>query len=109
LRFDLNLTCEFNYKITFEFYLTYRWSYLIQLIMSSKGKYAPPAAQKEEGGIPDEEGVEQKDFVVSKGLTSQEAAALLETWGRNELQEKSKAHVNKLHCIIYRHLQEPFF
>jgi len=29
------------------------------------------------------------DFVISKGLTSAEAAKLLEQWGRNELEEKS--------------------
>jgi len=67
--------------------------------MSSKGKYAPPSAQKEAGVIEDEEGVEQRDFVVSKGLTSQEAASLLESWGRNELQEKSKANV--INCTAY--------
>eukprot|EP00601_Ochromonadales_sp_CCMP2298_P028586 CAMPEP_0173333584 /NCGR_PEP_ID=MMETSP1144-20121109/4974_1 /TAXON_ID=483371 /ORGANISM="non described non described, Strain CCMP2298" /LENGTH=910 /DNA_ID=CAMNT_0014278565 /DNA_START=53 /DNA_END=2788 /DNA_ORIENTATION=- len=71
--------------------------------MSSKGKYAPPSAQKEAGVIEDEEGVEQRDFVVSKGLTSQEAASLLESWGRNELQEKSKANW----IIFLEQLKEP--
>lgn len=43
-------------------------------------------------GIPmSEDGVSHKDsFVPSKGLTSAEAEVLLEKWGRNELEEKSK-------------------
>jgi len=43
-------------------------------------------------GIPDESELEEDrgdaNFVESKGLTSQEAAKLLEQWGRNELPEK---------------------
>ncbi|KAJ1395842.1 putative P-type H+-ATPase, partial [Ochromonadaceae sp. CCMP2298] len=71
--------------------------------MSSKGKYAPPMAQKESQGLPDEEGVEQRDFTPSKGLTTAEAEALLQQWGRNELQEKSKAKW----LIFLEQLKEP--
>jgi hypothetical protein len=35
-----------------------------------------------------------KDFVPSKGLTTQEAAELLQKWGRNELEDKKKSKVN---------------
>lgn len=46
-------------------------------------------------GIPmSEEGEEKpKLFTPSKGLTSAEAARLLEQWGRNELAEKNKSKV----------------
>ncbi len=70
-----------------------------------KGKYVP-VAQKEDGTpgsnmksvhIPmedDEEGDgEAKQFVASHGLSSAEAAALLEKWGRNELEEHHKPKV----------------
>jgi hypothetical protein len=70
-----------------------------------KGKYAP-VPQKEDGTpgsnvksvhIPmedDEEGDgEPKQFVASHGLSSAEAAALLEKWGRNELEEHHKPKV----------------
>lgn len=41
-----------------------------------------------------EEGEEKvKMFTPSKGLTSAEAARLLEQWGRNELAEKNKSKV----------------
>lgn len=48
-------------------------------------------------GIPmTEEGVDQKDsFIPSKGLTSAEAARLLQQWGRNELAEKKKSKVGE--------------
>mmetsp|Transcript_19959 Transcript_19959/g.33403 ORF Transcript_19959/g.33403 Transcript_19959/m.33403 type:complete len:906 (+) Transcript_19959:83-2800(+) len=70
--------------------------------MASKGKYAPPAAQKEEG-IPDEEQVEQKDFTPSRGLTTSEAEALLKQWGRNELEE----HHKPKWLIFLEQLKEP--
>jgi hypothetical protein len=70
-----------------------------------KGKYTP-VAQKEDGTpgsnvksvhIPmedEEEGEgERKEFVASHGLSSAEAAALLEKWGRNELEEHHKPKV----------------
>jgi hypothetical protein len=45
-----------------------------------------------------EEGVEKtKEFVPSKGLTTEEARQLILKWGRNELEDKKKAKV----FIIY--------
>ena len=46
-----------------------------------------PLEEDEEGGD------SRKSFVASRGLTSQEAAKLLERWGRNELEEKTKPKV----------------
>ena len=76
------------------------------LIMSAtqKGKYSPvaQAEDKEKRSnvdsvhIPmedDDEGADRKSFVASRGLTSAEAAKLLERWGRNELEEKNKPKV----------------
>ena len=41
-----------------------------------------------------EEGSEKvKEFIPSKGLTLEEAASLLEQWGRNELEDKKKPKV----------------
>jgi len=53
---------------------------------------AQPSSNKEEDHIPmDEEGSGKvKEFVASKGLTTQQAQELLEKWGRNELAEKTK-------------------
>ena len=53
-----------------------------------------------------EEGEEKvKLFTPSKGLTSAEAARLLQEWGRNELEEKKKSKVrwqlkNVTVCLI---------
>ena len=41
----------------------------------------------------EEEGVEQKSFTPSKGLTTAEAETLLEKYGRNELEEHVKPKV----------------
>jgi hypothetical protein len=47
---------------------------------SSESKGSKEIHMKEASGEP--------EFVVSTGLTSQEAAVLLQKWGRNELPEK---------------------
>ncbi len=45
--------------------------------------------------IPDEEeGEKPKEFIPSKGLSSEEAKVLLEKWGRNELTDKKKPKVS---------------
>ena len=46
-----------------------------------------------------EEAAIKKDFVVSKGLTSAEAAQLLQKWGRNELEDKQKPKVKYICCF----------
>lgn len=61
--------------------------------------YEPPHSDKSHDdssasqGIPmTEEGAEKtKEFTPSKGLTTEEAARLLQQWGRNELEDKKKA------------------
>lgn len=59
---------------------------------------AQPSSNKEEDHIPmDEEGSGKvKEFVASKGLTTQQAQELLEKWGRNELAEKTKPKVSQV-------------
>mmetsp|Transcript_3655 Transcript_3655/g.7395 ORF Transcript_3655/g.7395 Transcript_3655/m.7395 type:complete len:913 (-) Transcript_3655:78-2816(-) len=74
----------------------------MQKMQASKGKYAPPAAQ-EEGGIPDEEGIEQRDFTPATGLSTSQAEQLLAQHGRNELEEKSKPNW----LIFLEQLKEP--
>eukprot|EP00598_Pedospumella_elongata_P004046 CAMPEP_0184967086 /NCGR_PEP_ID=MMETSP1098-20130426/584_1 /TAXON_ID=89044 /ORGANISM="Spumella elongata, Strain CCAP 955/1" /LENGTH=932 /DNA_ID=CAMNT_0027488487 /DNA_START=42 /DNA_END=2840 /DNA_ORIENTATION=+ len=56
-----------------------------------------PLEEDEEGGD------SRKSFVASRGLTSQEAAKLLERWGRNELEEKTKPKW----LIFLEQLKEP--
>lgn len=46
------------------------------------------ASDKKGGGIPMEDEHTTKEFVPSKGLTSQEASARLIQYGRNELEDK---------------------
>lgn len=68
---------------------------------SQKAKYTPveqvdDAHKSSNAHIPmeeDEEGGDRKSFTASRGLTSQQAAELLERWGRNELEEKTKPKV----------------
>eukprot|EP00401_Gymnodinium_catenatum_P003155 CAMPEP_0117607676 /NCGR_PEP_ID=MMETSP0784-20121206/80403_1 /TAXON_ID=39447 /ORGANISM="" /LENGTH=914 /DNA_ID=CAMNT_0005410901 /DNA_START=35 /DNA_END=2779 /DNA_ORIENTATION=- len=72
--------------------------------MSKKKGYKPPAAQNESDGIPlEEEGVEQKTFTPSKGLTTSEAEQLLAKFGRNELEE----HTKPKWLIFLEQLKEP--
>lgn len=72
--------------------------------MSRKDKsgYKPPP--EKDDGIPlEEEGVEQKTFTPSKGLTTAEAERLLQQYGRNELEEKHKPKW----LIFLEQLKEP--
>jgi hypothetical protein len=47
------------------------------------------------------ETIEVREFTPSQGLTSVEATALLEKWGRNELEEKKKSHVRDSSFVCY--------
>ncbi|RYG70091.1 hypothetical protein EON64_01150 [archaeon] len=52
-------------------------------------------------GIALEESHEKaKDFIPSKGLTSEEAATLLLQWGRNELEDHRKPNVRETHSRV---------
>ena len=97
-----------------EFHCCSAWHYIemsAQSQPSGKGSYVE-VSQKDESThgsnvksnhIPmeDEEEGGQKEFVMSKGLTSSEAAALLEKWGRNELEEKNKPKVGVFYYYFF--------
>jgi len=84
---------------------------------TQKGKYTPVAQAEEKEKrsnvdsvhIPMEEDEEggRESFVASRGLTSAEAAQLLERWGRNELEEKNKPKVRPTFDPHLRHYLSP--